>query len=233
MQQCVYCLGEFPRAQMSDDHVIAGSWYPDTTDERVQRLTAPACRDCNSGKFAAIERYVLTRLAMCVDPTHPAAAGIYEKAKRSIDPGLAKNEKDRRHRRKQREALFRDLEALDAVAGHVLPFSAVNFAMGSRTGLRIDAGRLNQVIEKWTRGFYYCIYGVPLSVSAKIEVFHVADRHALEAFEEIWHHARAIDGGVGVQVRVLSAEESGRREELYAFSIWGQFRAYAAVSENI
>ena len=228
-RQCVYCLGEFPRAQMSDDHVIAGSWYPDTTDERVQRLTAPACRNCNSGKFAAIERYLLLRLAMCVDPTDPAAAGVWDRAKRSVDPKRAKGDKDRRHRQMQKDALTRDLRELESVPQHALPFSIVNFATGSRVSVDISAERLNSLIQKWTRGFYYCIHGVPLSTAANIEVMHISDRAALEAFVKIWHHARAIDGGIGVQVRFWSAEESGRREELYVYSIWKQFRAYAAV----
>ena len=216
---------------MSDDHVIAGAWYPPTTSENIKRPTVPACKSCNN-RYSAIERYALIRLAMSVDPTHPAAAGIYEKAKRSIDPKLARVDNDRHHRARQREAFMRDLHSLDAVPNHALPFSVRNFAIGSRLGLRIDARRLNLLIEKWTRGFYFCVHGFPLSASAKITVFHVSDRQALEALEKIWHHARAIDGGLGVQVRCWSAEDSSRREELYAFSIWDQVRMYAGVSES-
>jgi hypothetical protein len=113
---------------------------------------------------------------MCVDPTDPAAAGVWEKAKRSIDPKLARGDKDKHHRARQKEALARDVLSLDAVPDHTLPFPVPNFSMGSRHGVTIDAHRLNPLIEKWTRGFYFCIHGSPLSAAAKIEVFHVADR---------------------------------------------------------
>lgn len=232
-RQCVYCLGEFPRAQMTDDHVIGRAWYPDTTPATVKRLTAPACKNCNNNRYAAMERYALVRLAMCIDTTDPAAAGIYGKAMRSIDPAAAKGDKDKRHRKQQREAFMRDLLPIDGVSKGVLPFSARNFEAGSRTGLKIGAQQLDSLIEKWVRGFYFCIHGRPMSKSGKVQVFHVADNRALEAFERIWNLARVIDGGAGVQVRCWSAQDSERREEIYAFFIWNFVRIYAGVSEAL
>jgi hypothetical protein len=233
MRLCVYCLRMFPRAQMTDDHIIASSWYPDTTPSTVQRLTAPACRNCNNNKFAPIERYALVRLAMSIDPTVPGADGIHAKAMRSIDPAQAKTGKDRKHRAKQRDALMRDLVPAHAGTKGVLPFSAKNLALGVRTGLSIDGKRLDAVVEKWTRGYYYGTHRVPLSSFAKVEVWFVSDQQAGEAFENIWQHARAIDGGPGVQVRYWSAEESGSRIDICAFSLWGgQVRMYSGVNET-
>jgi HNH endonuclease len=110
-RQCAYCLGEFPRAQITNDHIIAGSWYPDTTPSAVQRWTVPACRRCNN-HFSSIERYVHARLAACVDPTHPAAAGMWEKARNSIDPKQARTPREREHRIRQREAFWSGLREL-------------------------------------------------------------------------------------------------------------------------
>ncbi|HEX7969000.1 MAG TPA: hypothetical protein VF502_12340 [Stellaceae bacterium] len=133
----------------------------------------------------------------------------------------------------QRAALGREVRELTGIPKASLPFSIPNLDKGSRHGVMISATKLNTLVEKWARGFYYCVHGQPLSASRRIQVIHVGDEHAAVAFREIWQHARAIDGGPGVQVRLWTAEEDRRREEIYGFSIWGQFRVYAAVSERL
>jgi hypothetical protein len=198
-RQCVYCLGEFPRAQITNDHIIAGSWYPATTPSAVQRWTAPACRRCNN-HFSPIEGYVHARLAACVDPTHPAAAGMWEKARNSIDPKLARTAREREHRIRQRNAFWSGLTRLREASAHTLPFSISNLAQGSRTGLIIEAEKLNSLVEKWVRGIYYKIHGHALSSDCEISVIHIQEEEAATAFGKFWQQRKCLDAGPGIQV---------------------------------
>ena len=232
MRQCVYCLGEFPRAQIIDDHIIAGSWYPDTTPSTVQRWTAPACASCNN-RFSSIERYVHARLAACIDTTHPAAEGMWEKAKNSIDPKRARNARDREQRIRQRKAFWGALEELREAPAHTLPFSIRNFADGSRTGIIVAAAKIDLLIEKWARGLYYKIHECPLSLSAEISVMHLGEKEATAAFGEGWALRKCLDAGPGIQVSYFSANEGRERADVYLFKIWNQFEVFAWVDEKI
>jgi hypothetical protein len=231
-RQCAYCLGEFPRAQITNDHIIAGSWYPDTTPSAVQRWTVPACRRCNN-HFSSIERYVHARLAACVDPTHPAAAGMWEKARNSIDPKQARTPREREHRIRQREAFWSGLRELREAPPHTLPFSISNLAKGSRTGVIIEAEKLNSLVEKWVRGIYYKIHGQPLSSAGEISVIHIHEEEAATAFGKFWEQRKFLDAGPGIQVSYLSVEEGSKRADVYVFKIWNQFEVFASADDEI
>jgi hypothetical protein len=60
-----------------------------------------------------------------------------------------------------------------------------NFAQGSRTGLVIEAEKLNSLIEKWVRGIYYKIHGHPLSRDGEISVIHIDASEVSAAFWSI------------------------------------------------
>jgi len=230
-RQCIYCLGHFSAAQITDDHIIAGSWYPETTPSTVQRWTAPACRSCNN-RFSSTEQYVHARLAACIDPTHPAA-GMWEKAKRSIDPKRARGRRDKEQRIRQRRAFWKGLRTLARAPAHTLPFSIQNLAKGSRTGLIIDAKKVNGLAEKWGRGIYYKIHGHPVSSNAEIEVIHLPEGAVGEAFGGFWEQRKILDAGPGIQVSYLSTEDSSKRADVYLFRIWDQVEIFVAVDDNI
>jgi hypothetical protein len=230
LRQCVYCRKSLPRAQITDDHIIAGAWYPDSTPSTVQRWTAPACRECNN-HFSADERYIHTRLAACIDTTHPAASGMWEKAKASIDPERARGERDREHRRRQRNAFWGGLMTLDEPPQSTLPFSAPNFDQGSRTGLTIEASRINSLVEKWARGIYYKIHGHPVSASGKISVEHLREGAVEVAFGQFWSQRTILDAGPGIQMSYLSIDEVPRRADVYLFKIWGKFEVFASIDD--
>ena len=51
LRQCPYCLAEFPDTDMTDDHVIARSWFPAETPP-VAKWKVRSCRACNNEKSA-------------------------------------------------------------------------------------------------------------------------------------------------------------------------------------
>lgn len=218
--------------EITDDHIIAGAWFPDTTPATVQRWTAPACRSCNNS-FSSLERYVHARLAACIDPTHPAAAEMWDKAKSSIDPRRARSHRDREHRTRQRDAFWKNLRALAEPPAHTLPFSVSNFTKGSRTGLMIEAPKLDALCKKWGRGLYYKIHGIPVSASAEIEIIHPSEGATHNAFGRFWDQRTIIDAGPGIQVSYLSAEEGNKRADVYLFTIWNQFEVFVYVADCI
>ena len=91
--RCVYCLRSVQEA--TEDHVIAQSWYPESTPENVEKWKVPSCRPCNT-RYSKLEDDLKIRLAFCVDPSNPAAQGVYERARRALDPHMGKNPTDRR-----------------------------------------------------------------------------------------------------------------------------------------
>ena len=229
-ERCSYCLRELSPTEMTVDHVIAGAWYPSGTSSAVERWTVPACNKCNNC-FSSIERYVHTRIAACIDPGRPAAAGMWENALRSVTPSKARNDKDRRHRAHQRQVLWNEMITVEVPPKGTLPFSVGNLAQGSRTALRIDAKKLDDLIKKWARGIHRVVWKVPCPLQAQIEIFHVSDLAAEIAFKGADAHWKILDGGEGIKVSYLAANEGVKRVTVYRFDIWGRFRCFAYVEE--
>jgi hypothetical protein len=227
---CVYCLSEVPLAELTEDHVIARSWFPANTPP-VAKWKVPACSGCNN-RFSAIEQDVLLRLALCLDPEDPAVSGIVEKARRARDPKQFKSSRDWAHRFNRREALRRDIINIrNPQALGVLPFFRDNFAKGSTTGIRIPAKSLLEIVEKWIRGVHFCEFGKLVSSGCEISVQFVEDEVAESAFAEIMQYAIRVNKGQGVEVLIWKVEENDELIAQYAFNIWNQFRAYGAIEK--
>jgi 5-methylcytosine-specific restriction endonuclease McrA len=79
--RCVHCLTLTD--DLTADHVFPNSWYPDATADTVQRWTVPSCGDCNR-KLGELERDLVIRMALCVDPKSQSASGLAAKALRSL-----------------------------------------------------------------------------------------------------------------------------------------------------
>lgn len=87
-QQCVHCLGYHKK--LTEDHVFPESWYPAATPPDIEKWTVPACTECNR-RLSVAEEKLFNRLAISVDPSELAAAGIGQKfvqkiSKRTSNP---------------------------------------------------------------------------------------------------------------------------------------------------
>src|ERR1017187_7166227 len=102
MTRCVHCLQMFEGT--TKDHAFPASWYPDTTPEQVQRWTVPSCQACNN-RLSKVERELLIRMGLCVDPTQWEARGISTKALRSLGVGVEEEmpEREAAHRRAKKQ----------------------------------------------------------------------------------------------------------------------------------
>jgi hypothetical protein len=156
---------------------------------------------------------------------------MWEKARNSIDPKRARTGRDREHRIRQRNAFWAELRELREAPPHTLPFSISNLAKGSRTGLIIEADKLNSLVQKWVRGIYYKIHGHPLSSDGEISVIHIHEADAAAAFGKFWEQRKCLDAGPGIQVSYLSVEEGSKRADVYVFRIWDQFEVFASADD--
>jgi hypothetical protein len=226
--RCVYCLRSVEEA--TEDHVIAQSWYPESTPENVEKWKVPSCRPCNT-RYSKLEDDFKIRLAFCVDPANPAAQGVYERARRALDPHMGKNPTDRRLRRERKKKIYKDLLDFDTQPQGVLPFSAKNFDRGSRLGILISKD-LDKLIEKWVKGLHFLLFSRYITDKDTIEIMHADDELFIRTVGPFSQHATAVRKGPGVEVTYLSAEEGQERHTLYRFNIWAQFQTYAYVVDQ-
>jgi hypothetical protein len=227
-RQCPYCLREFLDKEMTDDHVIARSWFPAKTPP-VAKWKVRSCQACNNEK-SAVEADVLGRLAWCLDPKRSDLADLIARARWSVDPRLAKTNLEVMHRFNRREAMRRSVVDIQSKTDPgVLPYFIVNFEAGSRTGIRIPSQSLDGLVQKWVRGVHLCEVGWIIPRGYEVSVIHAHDEVRQQAFSNVMEHAKIIQKGPGVEVRIFHDEEPGEFMSLYAFSIWNVLKCSACV----
>ena len=230
MPVCLYCLNE--HSKLTRDHVFARSWYPDSTPPNIEKWEVPSCDACNN-RFSQLEDDVRRWLAMCLDRSQPAAAGIVEKAFRSIDPNSGRSQTDGEIRHRKKIKLFQELHELDKMPSQgVLSSFRNNWEEGSRMAILIPAEELDELVKKWVRGMHYITVDRMLPLNALIEVLHLQENAAREAFKNVIPYATRYDGGPGIQVIRATAEEPGEAVSWYAIELWQQFKVYAYVEEK-
>lgn len=227
---CVYCLKEIAASDITEDHVIARSWYPANTPA-VSKWKVPSCRDCNN-RFSKIEDEVLNRLAWCMNPADDAVRHIIDKARRSIDPRRAKSSHDLVHRLNRRFALQRNVvDIADPTVAGVLPSFRRNFDEGSRWGVLVPAGPLEELVTKWIRGVHYCEFGQLVPHGYEVSGYILEDDVAAEALTPILSHASRFRKGPGVEVLAWNVEEEGEFIAQYAFRIWNELTTYGSIAK--
>jgi hypothetical protein len=127
------------RQATTRDHVIPKTLIPDPKPSDLPTL--PACAECNQS-FSRDEEYLRDRLAAVVgDPSYEGRE-MWNKAWRSMQHPKAKGKKI---------GLFRDVIEL-GVSFHTRE------GVTSK-GIRLNKKRVNRVVEKMMRGFYYHLFG--------------------------------------------------------------------------
>lgn len=231
MPICVYCLNE--KDEITDDHVIARSWYPGTTPDNLEKWQVPSCQKCNN-RFSRLEEEMLLHLAMCLDPNGQHSSKIVKWAFRSIDPSLGKTEKEKRIRGKKREKIagkFTELEQLPEKG--VLPTFKSNWDRGSRIAFQIPASDLNNLVRKWFRGIHYKTTKRLIPHFIHINVFHITDDAAKEALKKVTKPTAIFKFGPGLTIFQILSHEKNHRGIIYGVNIWDQFKVYGSFEEQL
>lgn len=228
-ETCTYCLARVLAADCTRDHVVAESWYAGSADG-IEKWQVPACRTCNH-ELGKIERDVLVRFGMCLDGEDPAYQDIVARAKRAMDPGQAKNAKDKRSRQalldKIKSAV---IEIADFKAAGTLPFFKDNYDAGVRHTVPIPADSLHAIARKWARGLYRLRFNELLPVAAQIDVNYLTQEAEVDVFGELLPHASVLDRGPDIQVLFWRFKEEPREAFMASFRIWREYRVHCAVT---
>src|SRR3989442_9694615 len=198
--QCVHCLEE--PVELTNDHVLPLSWYPDSTPENLEKWTIPACAACNNS-LGTVEEDLLLRFGLCIDPAEALAAGISEKALRSIKPECARDENDRRLRQARRDKVLSELIHLDSppTTGVLPNFGPQpHLTYGRYSIVLIPQEELVSLGNKLVRGITYLVEGAYINHSYRIEVFFVEEGSVPEVQEILSRHGQLEHRGPGFVV---------------------------------
>jgi hypothetical protein len=228
--KCIYCLDDFN--ELTWDHVLPISWYPESTPRNIEKWKVPACLECNK-HLGNIEEDLLLRLALCLDPKSIASLGIPNKALRSVNPLYGKNEKDKKIRELKRIKLLEQISHREQ-----LPEREIFPNFGPQTGLiypngyhiiSIPENLLQSYNQKLVRGMSYVLDKIFLSKDYSIELIIVDQNHSdIQPLQELFrNHSALYNRGIGFVVKRIS-EEKGKAW-IYEFTIWQKLKFYSVV----
>jgi hypothetical protein len=214
--------------------VFPEAWYPDSTPPNLQKWQIPSCEPCNT-EYGKLEDDLLLTLACCVDPHVAETSGLYQKALRSINPELAKNDRDRSARAARGKWLRSKL-----VQGTDISESRIYPDLGERWGRSIEQVQgveipfisLSRLAEKIVRGIYflefketfieppYQIKFYDPNIASPSGIIDILNNNGKEYARE----------SIIVVKQVFSEDDP--MYSAFEISIWGQFKMYATVSKR-
>lgn len=219
---CIYCHSA---PAQENDHTLPRGWYPDGTDSKLQHLTVPSCRPCGA-KLKKAEEQIAFALMMAkgFDHGHPAAAGVYERVRKTWNAAAAKTPRERRHRAQKLQSVMTRVRPVLVPPDQALGSARIQARTAS--GLLVDAAvaikfrrsDLDAVAEKFVRGLHYHRTKAMLPVATKFTSF--------EPPEEIMQQATQLRGGElsdGLLYR-CSESEDGDGRAIWFFLLWGQVK---------
>ncbi len=213
-QRCIHCLRLTDA--ITGDHVVPNSWYPDNTPSTVQRSTAPSCLDCNR-EHGQLEKDLLIRLVLCLDPKSEAVSGLTSKALRSLGldtERLSENEKV--HRDKLRAKLRSELIPYAHVAGKPGQIPGLGPHEPTQWVVPIPWAGLSIMAEKIARGCEHKLKGRFLEKPYGIRTAVTDSAVVPELFARA---AKVYDFGPGCKIRRVFATEDPN-VVIYWISIW-------------
>ena len=89
--KCIHCLKT--SNNITDDHVLPKSWYPENTPKEIEKWTAPACQRCNAD-LGKLEEDLKIKLALCLNPEDPDLRSITQDVIRALNPKKGRDPKD-------------------------------------------------------------------------------------------------------------------------------------------
>ncbi len=132
------CYNCGTRTATTRDHIIPKTLFPDPKPAGL--LTVPACRECNEA-FSKDEEYFRDRLAAVVGDPNSEGPAIWEKAWESLQKPEARGKK---------LGFYGDV--------FQLPRPVIGNRGISAIGIKMNKERVNRVVEKMIRGFYYHLF---------------------------------------------------------------------------
>ena len=225
--RCIHC----PRVGTTRDHAFPNSWYPTSTPPIVQRPTVPSCDHCQN-KFSKIEKELLVRLGLCMNPTLAEASGISTKALRSLGVGVFLSPNEKRHRYTHRGKILSEMAPISSHQGelNLLPGASRGDwfpASASNMLVPVSDTMLREVLAKIVRGLEYKRATRYIDQPYELEI-HLADPGKVAAADKVFLVGREYQLGPGFKYyRRVAREDQGT--VLYRMVIWGSITCYASI----
>jgi len=226
-QRCVYCL-EYSD-DITEDHVLARSWYSNTTPPNMPKWKILSCGKCNQ-KYSKIEGDLRISLGLCIDPNESKSAGIADKVLSALNPADTNDPKEQRIRLFKRKAILKeseDLEHMNIPKESYLPNfgSKENSDNSQLSKIRVDADDLNVFACKLVRGINYIIDQSFIEKGYAIEVF-LEDTDPRVALINKFGKDYSCGPSITVKYAVANDDTNIR---LYSIDIWGRLKIYAQI----
>lgn len=226
--RCVHCLKSV--SAITADHLFPRSWYPDTTPGNLEKWTFPACSPCNN-QYGKIEEELRLLLAACLDPNSEAAAGIWQKALRSIKPEYAKNGLDALRRRIKANRFLKRIRAANPEwHANAMPEIYPDRPKGN-IALLVPAEEIHKFIEKLVRGTLYLTERRYIEKEQEISValLRPEDSDPIVGLLEEFGETHEREPGIRIKKGVA---EDAKANAVFVFEIWNQFRFHGAVMDR-
>lgn len=229
--KCVHCLKETDR--LNWDHVFPAGWYPESTPEDIYKWQIPSCINCNN-EYGVLEKDLMIRLGLCLEPDDEACIGIAEKASRSIDPTKAKNKKDKAAREAKRKQILRQTLQGDSIPDEsVYPNFESRYAIpdSERKAITISKKSIEKLGEKIVRGILYIENHQFIGESYEVSSYTLTDTGAASIVELVQRFGKEHSKGPGIVVLKATAPEDNT-SSIFAITIWGRFKLYLIVQSK-
>lgn len=223
---CVHCLKQVDSPER--EHVFPKSWYPDSTPPNMPRWTVPACKPCNS-EHGSIERDLLERMALCVDPDDPEFGDLARKGLRALDPGQARNKRDANARAARRKAILSETVPVAEVPFHlVIPNFAAqgNAPPGGHIGVLVPADLLKRLALKLVRGIALHFDGLYINLNEVEFTVRSVSEPVAELDHALHRWGRQETNGPGISVSWAVVQED-KRGRMHYIEVWRQWKFYA------
>jgi len=184
--------------------------------------------------YGKLESDLLSRMGLCLDPTHPASRSVVQTAQRSMNPEAGHNPRDAHHRLKRRQRML-----ADTLRGADIPVTAVIPGMGNRLNLPIDeqvallvpTDSLRRVTEKIARGIFYIADGKFIEPPYEIDFFVLDEEGAQDWKEALDKFGSVYAREPGIVVRRAVAPDDNT-SSLIEIEFWKQFKTYASITKR-
>jgi hypothetical protein len=230
--KCVYCLRESDARAWNN--VFPGAWYPDGAPADATKHQVPACPSC-CNEYDRLERELLVRLGLSIDPKTASASGIVPDVLRALDPRYARNEKERRARHALRDEAFRGSHG-GRHGAQSAPFAGFG---GTRGGppekpgaVAVEAKSLHRLAEKLVRGIVYLENKSFLERPGGVRVFAVQDEAASPFVSLLDKSGSAYAGEPGIAVR-RAAPGGDDKSSPFSIEIWSTIKLVAVAGAQV